>query len=295
MPSNTAEPIWTTRRLLDWTTEYLQRKDVDSPRLSAELLLAHVLNTQRIKLFMELDRPASPLERAAFRDQIERAADHEPIQYLTGEAHFFSLALTVNPTVLIPRPSTETLVEHVVQHAKRTPGFREPLIADIGTGSGCIAIALAKNLPGANVIAIDISAQAIDLAKANAKKHGVTDRIDFRVGSLFDPLSESVQYLCSNPPYIPDDEWEQVAANVKDYEPENALRGGPDGLDVIRPLLAGARAYLAEPSQVLIEIAASQKKAATELAAQMPSLSGSRVLNDAEGHPRVLVAERKAP
>lgn len=287
------EKIWTTRRLLEWTAEYLKRKGVDSPRLSAELLLAHVLSVQRIRLFMELDRPASPLERAAYRELVERAAGHEPIQYLTGQAHFFSLTFDVNPAVLIPRPSTETIVEHVIQHARRTPGFRSPLIADICTGSGCIAIALAQNLPEANVVATDISASAIEVAKANAKRHGVADRIEFRVGSLFEPLRESFTYVCANPPYIPDEEWESVEANVKLYEPTEALRGGEDGLDLIRPLLTGAPAYLARPGQVLIEIAASRKAAVLELAQEVGGLADARVINDAQGFARVLIAESK--
>jgi release factor glutamine methyltransferase len=284
---------WTTRRLLNWTAEYLERKDVDSPRLSAELLLAHVLETERIKLFMDLDRPASPLERSAFRDLVERATAHEPVQYLTGEAHFFSLAFEVNADVLIPRPSTETLVEHVLQHARRTPGFKEPVVADIGTGSGCIAIAIAKHLPGSHVIAIDVSAAALEVAKRNAERHGVADRIEFRHGDLLEPMNEAVEYLCSNPPYIPDNEWEAVAPNVKDHEPTGALRGGADGLDVIRPLLAAAVSTMASPAQLVVEIAASQKHAAIDLANQTPGLSDARVLADAEGHPRVLVAERK--
>ncbi len=288
-----AEDNWSTRRLLNWTAEHLERKGVDSPRLAAEMLLAHVLEVARIKLFMELDRPASPLERSAYRALVERAARHEPVQYLTGIAHFFSLTLEVNRDVLIPRPSTEALVEHVVQHARRTPGFREPVIADIGTGSGAIAVALAKNIPGSHVIATDISEPALTVAKRNATKHGVADRIEFRQGDLLEPVHEAVQYLCSNPPYIPDDEWEAVAPNVKEYEPTNALRGGADGLDMIRPLLAGAVGPLARPAQLVVEIATSRKQAVIDLARQTPGLSDARVLADAEGHPRVLVAERK--
>src|SRR5690606_2657740 len=138
--------LWTTRRLLSWTTDYFQRKGLDSPRLTAEMLLAHVLGVTRLKLYMDPDRPATELERAAFRELVERAARYEPVDYLVGQTPFFSMMLKVSPAVLVPRPSTETIVEHVLQHARRTPGFHSPLIVDLGTGSGAIAIAIAKHL-----------------------------------------------------------------------------------------------------------------------------------------------------
>lgn len=282
---------WTSRKLLNWTTEYLERKGIDAPRRSAEMLLAHVLNTERIKLFMDLDRPASPLERAAFRELVERAARHEPVQYLVGEAWFFAMDFEVNPAVLIPRPSTETLVEHIVQHCRNTPGFRHPVIADICTGSGCIAIALAKHIPGARLIATDISDEALEVARRNAERHDVADRIQFRQGSLYEPLSERVRIIATNPPYIPDEEWEAVEPNVKEYEPASALRGGGDGLDFIRPLIAGAGDHLLEFGQLVMEIAASQKAAVLELAGRDHHLNHPKVLADFEGLPRVLVAD----
>lgn len=289
--SQTEKP-WTTRRLLDWTAEYLQAKGVDAPRLSAEMLLAHVLQRPRIKLYMELDRPASPLERAAYRDLVERAVRHEPVQYLVGTAPFFSLGFEVDRRVLIPRPSTETLVEHVIQHTRRTPGFAAPLIADIGSGSGAIAVALAKNLPDARVIATDTSAEALDLARKNAERHGVADRVEFRQGPTFEPLTGGpFAFIVSNPPYISDAEWGEVAPNVKDHEPVHALRGGADGLAVLRPLIAGADRYLAKPGQLVLEIAASQKQAVLDLAGQNPRLSNPRVLADHEGLPRMLLAD----
>ena len=285
---------WTTRRLLAWTGDYLGKKGVDSARLSAEMLLAHVLGVPRLKLFMDPHRPASELERAAYRELVERAARHEPVDYLVGQAPFFSLMIKVNPSVLIPRPSTETLVEHVIQHARRTPGFCHPLIADIGTGSGAIAVALAKHVPGCRVIATDISAEALEVARDNAREHGVADAIEFHCGDLFEPLDalrRQVRYLVSNPPYISDDEWQQVPANVKEYEPVSALRGGADGLKFIRPLIAQAHRYLARPGQLVLEIAASQKQAVLKLAAEAAGLSHGHVLADHEGLARVLVAD----
>lgn len=282
---------WTTRRLLAWTTEHFTKKGIDSPRLSAEMLLAHVLEVGRLKLYTDPDRPASELERAAFRDLVERASRHEPVDYLVGYCPFFSLMLKVDRRVLIPRPSTETLVEHVLQHARRTPGFTAPLVADVGTGSGAIAVAVAKNLPNCRVIATDLSADALEVARQNAADQGVADRVEFRLGNLLEPLAGlRFHYLLSNPPYISDVEWEQVAPNVKDYEPHTALRGGADGLDFIRGLIAGAAARLERPGQLVLEIAAAQKQAVLALAEEA-GLKHPRVLADHEGLPRVLVAD----
>ncbi|MEM1207808.1 MAG: peptide chain release factor N(5)-glutamine methyltransferase [Planctomycetota bacterium] len=285
--------VWTTRALLRWTAEHLERKGVDQPRLSAEMLLAHVLGVERLKLYTDADRPASELERAAFRELVERAAEHEPVDYLVGKSPFFSLMLEVTPATLIPRPSTETLVEHVIQHARRTPGFANPLIADIGTGSGAIAIALARHIDGSRVVATDLSAPALDIARRNAEANGVADRIDFRKGDLLEPLgAQRVDYLVSNPPYIPDDEWDDVDRNVKEYEPESALRGGADGLQYVRPLIEAAGATLNQPGHLALEIASSTKAAAVALAESQPALEHVRVLPDHETFPRVLLADR---
>jgi release factor glutamine methyltransferase len=284
---------WTTRRLLDWTAGYLEKKGVDFPRLSAEMLMGHVLEIPRIKLYMDLDRPALPLELAAFRELVERAAQHEPVQYLVGQAHFFSLTFKVDKRVLIPRPSTETLVEHIIQHARLTPGFAQPAIADVCTGSGCIAVALAKNIPGARVIATDIRPEALEVAKENAERNKVADRIEFRLGNLLEPLgTDHFAFIVSNPPYIPDHEWEAVERNVKEYEPTHALRGGKDGLEFLRPLIAEAPTHLTTPGQIVLEIGASEKDAVLKLAGESTLLSNARVLADHEGYPRMLIADR---
>ena len=284
---------WTTRQLLNWTAPYLEARGVDAPRLAAELMLGHILETPRIKLYMDMDRPASPLERAAYRELVERAAAHEPVQYLVGEAHFFSLEFEVDPGVLIPRPSTETLVEHVIEHARRTPGFLNPLIVDLGTGSGAIAVALAAHMQSARLVATDISDAALAVAQRNAERHGVADRIEFRTGALFEPLTGvRADYMISNPPYISDAEWDEVEPNVRDYEPVHALRAGADGLDVIRPLIAGAAGLLNSPGQLVVEIAASQPQSVINLVEQHEGLTNPRVLPDHEGHARMLLADR---
>lgn len=292
-----AESTWTTRRLLAWLTGHFESKGVDSPRVAAEMLLAHVFGCERMRLYMEIDRPASPLERASLRELAARAANHEPVQYLVGQAWFFGRPFEVNRSVFIPRPCTETLLEHVVQWRRATPGHAQGAIADIGTGSGCIAVSLAAQLSDAQIVATDISQEALELARANAQRHSVADQIEFRLGPGLEPLtlrpgSGQFDVICSNPPYIPDHQWAEVAPNVRQYEPASALRGGGDGLDVIRPLIRGAGELLRPGGQLVVEIADCQRDAALELAGASKMLANPVVLKDHEGYWRVLVAQR---
>lgn len=288
----TENEVWTTRRLLAWTSEHLSRKGVQSPRLSTEMLLAHVLGVDRLKLYMDPDRPANDLERATFRGLVERVVGHEPVEYLVGKCPFFSMMLAVSPDVLIPRPSTETLIEHVIQHARRTPGFNSPTIADVGTGSGAIAIALAKHIPHSRVIATDISEKALAVARENAEAHQVADRIEFRQGDLLEPIAhERLRYLVSNPPYISDAEWRGVEPNVKDHEPQSALRGGADGLRYLRELIEKGRPLLDNPGQLVLESSSSQKQAILKLAESADGWTNAHVLADHEHLPRVLVCD----
>lgn len=293
-----ADGPWTSKRLLAWTTQAFEQKGIDSPRISAEMLLAHVFGVARLKLYMDPDRPASDLERAAYRDLVERALADEPVDYLVGLAPFFSMMFKVSPAVLVPRPSTETLVEHVLQHARRTPGFESPTVADVCTGSGAVAVALARQFkrdktptsPGM-VVATDLYEDALAVARENAETHGVSELVDFRHGDLLEPLvNDKFSYLVSNPPYIPDGEWAEVAPNVKDHEPTHALRGGADGLDLIRPLIAGALKHLRDPGQLVVEIASVQKDEVIALAKEA-GLRNATVLVDHEHKPRVLVAD----
>jgi release factor glutamine methyltransferase len=300
-----AEQPWTTRRLLAWMTDTFTKKDLDSPRLCAELLMAHVIGCERLRLYMEADRPASPLERETLRGLVARALKHEPVQYLVGQAWFFSLPFHVDKRVLIPRPATETIVERVLQHVRVEPNFGGPsgdgvLLADVCTGSGCIAVALLKNMTAARAVATDISEGALEIARQNAQRHKVADRIDFLQGNLLDPLLDfpatrgkgSLNYLVCNPPYIPDHEWADVPPNVKDHEPASALRGGPDGLDYVRPILDYGPALLKPGGLLLVEIAASSADAAMDLLKARPDLTDAQVLQDHEGHPRVLTGRR---
>ena len=201
--------------------------------------------------------------------------------------------------MLIPRPCTETLVEHVIQWCRAAPGHAEPLIADIGTGSGCIAISLAIQLKTARVVATDIDDTAIAVARRNAATHGVDDRVEFRSGAGVEPLAGGpgclYDVICSNPPYISDDQWLEVAPNVKEYEPQGALRGGADGLAVIRSIIAGAGPLLRPGGRLVMEIADSQRTAVHDLVIATGMLANHVFHRDHEGLWRVLVAGLAPP
>jgi release factor glutamine methyltransferase len=327
--STTASKTWTTRALLAWMGEAFTKQGLDSPRLLAELLLAHVLGTDRLKLYLDPDRPASPLERDTLRTLVGRALRHEPVQYLVGEAWFFGLPFRSDKRALIPRPCTQTIVEHVLQHYRATHGPSQAvatppsesapmtaraagaargdglLIADVCTGSGAIAIALLKNLPAARAVATDISQDALSLAKENALKHDVTDRLDLLQGDLLAPLRAfpptaegTLHYLVSNPPYIPDSEWPspgnpgQVDQNVLQHEPHLALRGGPDGMKFVGPLIEHGPALLRTGGQLLVEIAAASANPALTHAQRNPLLRDAKILKDQDNLDRVLLATR---
>lgn len=291
-PAQTQE-TWTTRRLLAWIADALQKRGLESPRLSAEILVTHVLGCERLALYTDADRPAAPEERERLRDLVRRALGHEPIQYLTGGAWFFGLQLRADRRALIPRPSTETIVEQVLQTERQAARGRPVRIADVCTGSGCIAIALAKHLRDAEIVASDLSPEALALASENVERTGVAARVRLVKGSLLEPLAGlgPFDWVVSNPPYIPDHEWGEVAPNVKDHEPHLALRGGADGMDLVGPVIAGAIGVLAPGGRLLVEIASCTAGRCVE-AAGAAGLAGVRVLKDHEGLDRVLVGDR---
>lgn len=297
--SSSTEKQWTTRNLLAWIGPHLKAKDVDSPRVVAEMLLSHVLGCERMRLYMDVDRPASPQELATLRELVARAAKHEPVQYLVGHAWFFSRQYKVDRSTLIPRACTETLVEHVLQWLRVNPGHAAPVIADVGTGTGCIGVSIAVQLESAHVIATDIKPEALALARENAAKHAVADRMEFIEGSGIGAIiagKPGVRFdvIASNPPYIPDSEWEggAVGRNVREFEPVSALRGGADGLDVIGPLIAEAPAILKPGGLLAIEIANAHREAVMTLAIETRMLDDVQLLRDHEGLWRVLTARR---
>lgn len=307
----TQPKVWTTRALLAWMQAAFTKHELDSPRLMGELLMAHVLGCDRLRLYMDADRPASPLERERLRDLVGRALKHEPVQYLVGEGWFYGLPMHVSPAVLIPRPCTEIIVEEVLQHARAEPGFGGKTgegvrLADICTGSGCIAVAILKQMSAAIAVATDISQDALTVARRNAARHGVADRIEFLCGDLLAPLIDhpagagrDLHYLVSNPPYIPDSEWDapdMVGRNVRDFEPHLALRGGPDGLNFIRPLIEQGPERLRPRGVILVETAAATAKACARLLRDhaLVEPESVRIVKDHEGLDRVVIGTRTA-
>jgi release factor glutamine methyltransferase len=293
-----AAETWTVRRLLEWTSGFFARKQIDSPRLSAELLLAHVLGLPRIKLYTDYERVLADEQLAKFRELVQRASEHEPIAYLTGKAHFFNLEFEVNRDVLIPRPDTETIVENVLQAARHESGV-EQRVLDLCTGSGCIAAAIAAHLKSAIVVASDLSAAAVALAKRNIERLGLSNRVSIEMGDLYEPISRLVDArpfntIVANPPYIPTREIESLPRSVRDYEPRLALDGGDDGLTLHRRILVGAKDHLLYGGRLYLEIQFDHGPAAIALAREFEFLDDARVLKDAAGQDRVLTARRKS-
>ena len=246
---------WTIGQLLSWTTEYLERHGSDSPRLDAELLLAEVLDRPRIQLYATFEQEPDEAARGRFRELVKRRAAGEPVAYLLGRREFYSLDFRVTPDVLIPRPETEHLVVTLLDLARAEPR-PSPVIADIGTGSGILAITLAKHLPDARITATDISTAALAVARENAAAHGVEDRIEFVEGDLFGgvPEGQTFDFVVSNPPYVSTTEMEQLPGEVHDHEPHGALLAGERGTEVIERLVPQAVERLRDGGHLLIEI-----------------------------------------
>ena len=233
---------WTVRSVLGWTTEYFNRRGIDAPRLTAEVLIAQVMRGDRVQLYIDLDRPLSKAELRQCRALIERRAAGEPTQYLTGRREFYGRSFAVDPRVFIPRPETESVVERVLQEI---PKESEGRILDLCTGSGCIAVTIAAERPRSHVVAIELSAEACEVARANAAGLGVANRVRILQGDLFAPLEPGAAFdvLVSNPPYIASGEISALSAEVR-REPALPLDGGTDGLEVTRRLAAQASQWL---------------------------------------------------
>jgi release factor glutamine methyltransferase len=251
------------------------------------------LQCRRIDLYgTRYAEQAGEETRTNYRTLIRRRLEGCPVAYLVGRKEFFSLALEVSPAVLIPRPDSESLVVAALERAKE---LAEPAILDIGTGSGNLAIALAKNHPGARVTATDISSEALAVARRNAEKLGVSERVRFPEGNLFDPVPacETFDLVVSNPPYIPTRDIAGLAVGVRDYEPHAALDGGPDGFAVFERLVGQARQFLKPEGQLLVEIGAPQEARAREIVTAYPEYRLDATLYDHSGHPRVVRARHR--
>ena len=283
---------WTIGRVIEWSAKDLAAKGVDSPRLAAELLLAEALGTERLGLYLRFDQPLRTGELAGYKEMLKRARNREPVARILGRREFWGLELRIGPEVLCPRPETELLVELALEALREKESSR---VLDICTGSGAVALALASELPGAEVAATDISAPALDIARENSLALGLDSRISWLHGDLFAPVAAAGGFfdvITANPPYVTQGEWEALSPEVKDFDPALALLGGEDGLDLIRPILAGAPAHLRAGSTLLIEIGYKQGRAALDIARKTGAYEKVHLAKDLAGVERTLVCER---
>ena len=287
---------WTIQRLLTWVTDYLTQKGVDSPRLSAELLLSNVLGLKRIELYTQYNKVVAQEQLDRLRDLVKRAGQHEPVAYLVGKTEFYSIEFEVTPDCLIPRPETELLVQRSIEFLRKRTGPQ--LVCDLCTGSGVIAVAIAKNMPDAKVVATDISEAALAVAARNIEKHKLAERIELRHGDLFDPLVpqlDQFDLIVCNPPYVSAAEYEALDRNVKDYEPRIALYAGQDGLDVYRRIGEKVSQFLKPDGVLLLEIGYKQGPAIRDLLERASVFAQIRIDKDLQTHDRVVTAVRMGP
>ena len=287
---------WTIQKLLTWITDYLTAKKVDAPRLSAELLLSSVLGLKRIELYTQFNKivPKEQLDR--LRDLTKRAGLHEPVAYLVGKTEFYSLEIEVTRDCLIPRPETELLVQRTIEFLRTRPA-RPQYVCDLCTGSGCIAMAVARNFPDAKVVASDVSAAALSIAARNVARHQLQDRVVLVCGDLFEPLVPpldvtSFDVVVSNPPYVSAAEYGKLDRNVRDYEPKEALLAGPEGLDIYRRICEKIDPFLKSGGGLFLEIGYAQGQTVPNLLEQTGLFVDIKVEKDVYAHDRLVTARR---
>jgi release factor glutamine methyltransferase len=289
---------WTIHELLQVTSDYLTQKGIESPRLSAEVLLAHQLRLSRVKLYLNFDKPLGEEEVAGFRDLVRRRLRREPLQYITGRQEFWSLDFRVGPQVLIPRPETEVLVEQVLRLIKegRLPARDHPKILDLGTGCGALAVSLTREISGAEVCATDKSEAALEVARLNAEEHGVAERIFFKRGDLWQPFEdEDIRFdvIVSNPPYVDSKVFHALPCEVRDHEPRAALDGQEGGMFYIEKIILGSRDYLNPGAWVLIEMDPDQTPRAIEWVEKSGFYAAWERVKDYSRRYRVVMAQNK--
>ncbi|MFQ5901668.1 MAG: peptide chain release factor N(5)-glutamine methyltransferase [Thermodesulfobacteriota bacterium] len=323
-----AKEAWTILKLIDWTTNFFKDKGISNPRLDTEVLLTQTLKLDRVGLYLNYDKPLTDKELFCFKELVKRRATREPLQYITGIQEFWSLEFRVGPGVLIPRPDTEILVEETLKEARgMEQGARGkgpdsgkiiesktikkdiapcsmPLILDLCTGCGCIAVSLAKEFTNSIIYAIDTSEAALNIASQNAAIHKVADRITFLHGNLFEPLKglklflsegkgmvvDSFDIVVSNPPYVRSEDIGTLDPEIKDFEPISALDGGRDGLEVIRSIVRWAPDYLKKEGLLIMEIAFDQAKDIEYIINEKQAYNSVSVLKDYSGKDRVVKA-----
>lgn len=284
----------TITEILSKSTRFLKEKGSTTPRLDAELLVAEALSLSRVELYTHFDQPLNTAEVEGCRGLVVRRGRGEPVAYITGRVYFRHLTLSVDRSVLVPRPETEHVVEaalRLLMEGDWSP--RGPEVLDVGTGSGAIAVALAVDFPEARVTAVDASGAALELARENARVAGVGDRIQFVCSDLMDELDplHTFDIIVSNPPYISDEEWPGLPVDVRDFEPREALWGGPDGLDFYRRLAVEAPQLLRPHGCLILEIGQTQGPAVRELLGATGLFESVDIEKDYADHERVVVAQ----
>ncbi|MDE0792390.1 MAG: peptide chain release factor N(5)-glutamine methyltransferase [SAR324 cluster bacterium] len=288
---------WTIADILNWTQGHFEKMRPDSPRLDAELLLAFVLDCPRLDLYLRADQPLNEKERGAYRELVQQRAAGCPIAYLTGEKEFWSLTLEVNKNTLIPRPDTETLVEIAVEQIRKRQNNHPDskcLIAELGTGTGAIPLAICAELKNLHIIAVDCTADVLEVAARNLQRHESllsprNNHIELVESNLFSKINPAAKldFIISNPPYIPSDTISSLQVDVAQYEPHTALDGGPDGLSFYRYLLETAPSLLAKDGEMLLEIGFDQQADLSSLKQNFPVWKSSAFLPDLQGNDRV--------
>jgi len=293
--SSDHQRVWTLLDTVAWTASYFKDKDVDSPRLTAEILMCHCLGMDRVSLYMEFDRPLNPGELARYKTLIKRRLQREPVAYITGKKGFWDIEVAVSSHVLIPRPDTETLVEtalsELTQLQQQQGSGEVPLkVLELGAGSGAVIISLARAMPGHHYVAVDVSLAAAEITLQNARSLECVPGLSVVTGSWFDPFSPQAAFdlIVSNPPYIPTRDIETLAPEIQNYEPRLALDGGIDGLDCIAEILSRAVVHLNPGGILLMETGFDQRDAIEALVKTMPVYEGFQSIQDEAGHHRVV-------
>ncbi len=290
------DPDWTIIKILQWTTSYFRSNEIDSPRSTAEILLAHTLGLKRIDLYLRYDQPLVRIELDCFRALIKRRINREPVAYIVGLKGFWNMELSVEREVLIPRPETECLVEEALSALSEGSFYSPKRVLEVGTGSGAIILALASERPEHNYFASDISIRAVFVALKNAEKQGLDKKICFFCGNWFLPLKEKdrlFDMVLSNPPYVRKDDIKSLQPEISRFEPLAALDGGEDGLCQIRSIIGSVHRFLNSGGYLIIEIGHDQKEAVYKIAEETGCYHDMHFRKDYSGFDRIICMQKR--